>query len=170
MEFPRVTDVCKLLENPNWVPESALMRGRYVHRACELLDGGGDNTGLDLDSLDPVLKLYLDAYISFKELYTFDPGRIEEGIISHTYRYQGTPDRVNEKEIWEIKCGPPRPVTGIQLAAYAKHFRRQLRRFSVHLYPTGRFTVEPWKDPSDFSIFLAALNCWNWRTKHGQTM
>jgi len=165
--FPHVTEILSILENHNWTPEFALERGRHVHKACALLDGWGDGSGLDWDTLDVAIRPYLEAYVSFKKLYQFEPGRIEERIMSHTYRYQGTPDRVNQKEIWEIKCGPPRPVTGIQLAAYAKHFRRTLLRYSVHLHPTGKFTVEKWKDPSDFSVFLAALNCWNWRIRNG---
>ncbi len=168
-DYPHVTDVIALVRPMNWTPESALERGRLVHRACSLLDGWGDGSGLDYESLHPVLKPYVDAYAEWKSIAKVWWTHIEKPIVVHKYRYQGRPDRVNPGKgiLVDIKCGDSHPAIGLQLAAYSKPYDVTMKRLSVHLYPNGRFKVHQWKDRADFPLFLGLLNIHQWRIKHG---
>jgi len=171
--YPHVTDVIALVRNMQWTPEYALERGRLVHRATALLDGWGDGSGLDYDSLHPVLKPYVDAWGSFMALTKPKFKAIETPVVHQAYRYQGRLDRVTDEEVWDIKCGPDKhPSTGFQLSAYERGYFKGLRarprrRLAIHLLPTGRYFVEEYKDRADFPLFLGLLNIHQWRTAHG---
>jgi len=173
-DYPHVTDIIALVRNMAWTPEVALTRGRLVHRACALLDGWGDGSGLDYDSLHPVLKPYVDAYGSYVAVARPAFQAIEAEVIHTAYRYQGRLDRVTDEEIWDIKCGDSRhPATGLQLAAYERaYFKphgiiRPIRRLAIHLLPTGRYFVEEYRDRADLPLFLGLLNIHQWRIAHG---
>jgi len=155
-----------MLREDNWSPEAALTRGRLVHRATEIIDKE-EGGGLDWPSLHPVLVPYCEAYLSFRQVFGFVPKTIEEPVVNHKYRYRGTPDRVTDNILLDIKTGAVHPVEGPQTAAYAECFRRKLRRLTVHLMPNGKFTVQEWKDRADFPTFLACLQLFQWRIKHG---
>ncbi len=171
--YPHVTDVLALVRNMQWTPEYALERGRHVHRACSLLDGWGDGSGLDYDSLHPVLKPYVDAWGSFVAVSRPRFKAIEAEVIHTGYCYQGRLDRATDEEILDLKCGgDPHPSTGFQLSAYERGYFKGLRarprrRLAIHLLPTGRYFVEEYKDRADFPLFLGLLNIHQWRIKHG---
>jgi len=168
-DFPHVTEILRLVRNMDFTPESALERGRHVHKACALLDGWGDGSGLDFENLHPVLVPYVDAYHSFREIRRPVYIAIEHKVEHQQYRYQGRLDRATEEDVYDLKCGSDvHPAEGLQLAAYERAYgRKHRRRFSIHLYPNGRFKVHEWKDRSNFSVFLALLNIHNWRIRHG---
>jgi len=165
-DFPHVTDVIALVRNMAFTPEFALERGRLVHRACALLDGWGDGSGLDWASLSPVLVPYVEAYAKWTKIAGIRWTDIEHTVINHKYRYQGRLDRVGDEDLADIKCGDVHPSEGLQTAAYAACYRRKLRRLTIHLYPNGRFKVEEWKDRADFPVFLGLLSAYQWQLKH----
>lgn len=156
-------------------PEYALNRGRQVHAATALLDGAGDGSGLAWDHLHPVLKPYCEAYLDFKKTMGLNSfSLIEEPLLSHKFRYGGTPDRFTQgRIILDIKAGQPQPWHAIQTAAYAQLIREQSRiraepiRQTVHLFPNGRWNLETWKDLSDLKVFMALLELQAWRTRNG---
>jgi len=168
-DYPHVTDIIALVRNFDFTPEAALERGRHVHAATALMDGAGDGSGLDWDSLHPVLVPYCEAWAAWTEIYRPAWTFIEQRIVVNKYRYQGRPDRVSLPGhlIVDIKCGPVHPSYGLQLAAYERGHRIQLERLSVHLYPNGRFKVEEWKDRADWPVFLGLLQIHQWRVRHG---
>ena len=168
-EYPHVTDIIALVRNMAWTPEYALERGRHVHRACALLDGWGDGSGLDLDSLHPVLVPYVDAYQLFCKAWMPTYIAIEKNVEHKRYRYQGRLDRLTPYEIFDLKCGGSRhAATGLQLSAYEKGYSEvPRRRFAVHLLPNGRFFVEEYRDRADWPVFLGLLNAHQWRVRHG---
>ncbi len=153
----------------DWTPEAALERGRLVHRACALLDGWGDGSGLDWSTLHPVLVPYVEAYQAWLLIWCPKFIAIEWNVVCWKYKYQGRLDRVTDEEIWDIKCGPDKhPSIGCQTSAYMRAFSPKVRRrFSLHLYPNGRYMVEEWKDRSDFPVFLSLLQTHQWRIRHG---
>ena len=140
--------------------------GHKVHTTCELWDR--DN--LDMDSLHPILKGYLDSWIKFITIskYTFEA--IETPIFSAKYRIAGTPDRITTGKILiDIKIGVPKKADPIQTAGYAliydedkKAKDRIKRRMSVYLDKKGGIpkTIE-YKESTDKIVFLAALTITN---------
>jgi len=120
---PSVTTIIKEcgLINMTWFTDGAATRGKYVHRATELLD----RDDLDETSLDPALIPYVEAYKRFKQDTGFCINDIEKIVYNATYGYIGTLDRTgifpNDKirSLIDIKTGQPAKWHGVQLAAYA---------------------------------------------------
>lgn len=119
----------------------ALERGRLVHRACELWDEGR----LDLDTLDPALKPYVEAWMWLAEELDAVPAGVEERVLGEHGRWAGTLDwrgsiRGCPRVIIDRKCGdavnPTKP--GDPLAGA----RFQLAGYQI---PVEETTGEPWR-------------------------
>jgi hypothetical protein len=175
VHYPSVTRIMDPIYDRK-APEYALERGRMVHKACALMDGWGDGSGLDLASLHPVLIPYVEAYSDYKRLTGFQPVAIEEPIICHKLRLGGTPDRYTmDATLLDLKCGGVKGWEGIQLAAYERLLRSRWRengpakrivnRVTLHLFPNGRWKLEAWKDPSDWRVFAALMEVHNWKER-----
>jgi len=187
-DFPRVTQVLGQVVNLSWLDplylELATQRGTVVHQACELIDGGGDGSGLNWESLDPTIDGYCHSYRSFIEEWEFEPKTLEQLVVSNRYRYKGHLDRTGKVRfpgtklekvdcLIDLKSGPPRPSTALQTAAYLRAYRDQTqdttprKRFSVHLdRDGGKARVVPYEDPADIYDFLALLQVYRWRERH----
>jgi len=176
-DFPHVTDIIGAVFPIGGDPamlEFAGERGTAIHHACALLAGGGDGSGLAMETLNPTHVPYVEAY----RRYLADTGlivcRTEVHVISERYHFQGTLDvlsNVPMRAIADLKSGQPRAITALQLAAYEAAWREQSgertmrKRFAVHLQPTGRYTVQQYADSRDFTRFLACLELFNWLRK-----
>jgi hypothetical protein len=121
--LPSVTQIIAPLTDYSSVPvgvlEYARARGEAAHRTCELWD----KNDLDMDSLNPNLNGYLDAWKAFAQHFKPRWGTIETPIYSSTYRIAGTPDRTGQIDfksvILEIKATAElMPATGVQLSGY----------------------------------------------------
>lgn len=157
--------------------ELAMLRGRIVHHACALLDGGGDGSGLDWPSLRPEYVGYVQAWEKFMKDTGFEILEVEQAVVCEKMGYAGTLDRVGilkemttildiktSRSIWKTE--------GVQTAAYAhawkemRGFRGKIQRITVHLTPEGKYNLAPpWKDVSDIYVFQAALQCYRWRRR-----
>lgn len=179
---PSVTQALAILYNFDVIPKGTLEyardRGIAVHAATALYDQ--DN--LDEESLDPVLRPYLDAWKEFCGCTGFFADHIEARVHSSKYRYAGTLDRVGttkrswglEEIIVDIKTATTiSPVTGPQLAAYEQACRetfvgwskKPIPRFTVQLRDDGTYRMHQHKDRTDFQVFQAALQIYQWRAK-----
>jgi len=176
-DYPHVTDIIGAVFPIGGDPamlEYAGARGTAIHHACALLAGGGDGTGLAMETLDPQHVPYVEAY----RRYLADSGvivsRTEVHVISERYQFQGTLDvleNVPTRALTDIKTGQPRATTALQTAAYEAAWREQSgertirKRKAVYLQPTGRYKVEGYKSVRDFIRFLACLELYHWLLK-----
>lgn len=146
--------------------------GNHVHEACNLFDRGE----LDEARLDPLLLPYVNSWAGFLELAGATVISSECRVGHQTYGYAGTFDRLLDWKgpaLVDLKSsvGVPRTV-GPQTAAYGEALMsgrsgRKPRRYCVHLQPDGRpGKAIPLLDTSDFSIFISALNLYNWRRQN----
>jgi len=144
------------------VLERAAKFGTAVHQACALDDLGD----LDEQSLDPNLKPYLDAWRSFRGDMKFDA--IEQPLWHPVYGFAGTPDRIKENTIWDIKTGTTvYPSSAIQLAGYSILADiPTAKRIVVQLLPTGKYQVHEFRGRSDRGTFLSCLNIYQWKESH----
>lgn len=179
--FTSVTHIIKhiLWENP-WASDEALERGRLVHAASYLLDGGKDGGGLAWSTLDPSLVGPTRAYERFKDTEGFIPMVNEENVRSLKYRFAGRPDKLgyflfNKKlrnNMWmvDLKVGKPEAWTGVQLAAYRVAYKEmhprtkleRIRRMAVELRDDGDYRMYPMENPADLSTFLCAMGVYHW--------
>ena len=145
--------------------------GHKVHTACELWDR--DN--LDMDSLHPVLKGYLDSWIKFVCIGKYSFEEIETPICSVKYQIAGRPDRITKgiKTLIDIKSGISKKADPIQTAGYVliydedkKAKDKIKRRMSVYLDAKGGMPkVKEHKEPTDKIVFLAALTLMNFKRR-----
>lgn len=178
----RVPSVTQILENVGIsdfsnVPESILNNsinfGLAVHKMCELYDRGM----LEMKSLDPQLLPVLGQWQKFLKDYQvkLDPNFIEQAFYCSKFKYAGTPDRVctikDRNIVLDIKTGAVNPSHAIQLAAYqlgiAEEGLKIQGRWTIYL-SAEKYKIEIYKKQSDFSVFLSALNIYNWKKNKGK--
>ena len=150
--------------------------GDKVHKTTELYD----RQRLNMETLHPVLKSYLNGWIKFKEDFHFFPVYIEYKMYHPLYRYAGKIDRIGtlinsrvKSSILaqvDIKTGVPFPSYALQSAGYTEMYnngkpkRQQVqRRFAVYLHEDGTYKVHPYEDPRDIKIFLSCLTITNYK-------
>lgn len=101
-------------------------KGHAVHAATEYFDKGT----LDLDTVDPEIEGYLDAYRKFRQDFPVDILGIEVRLYHPRYKYAGTIDRVIQHD---------------------KHFKLFLKK-------TGKYKLVEVKNiKSHLTFFLSAL-------------
>lgn len=142
--------------------ELARQKGSAVHRACQFLD----ENDLDWDSLDPVVRPYVECYAEFKKLAVFEPLIIEKPLmLTEPYKICGTPDRIGlwhgDPCVLDLKTGQKAKWHKYQLAPYAKMACRifgtsTVNRIGVYLAPKGLAKIEVHENDSDFDVFDAA--------------
>ena len=173
---PSVTQVLGILQDFGGVPADVLARaaefGSHVHQAVDLYNKGV----LDEASLDPALAPYLADWHSFlrdvavevlgSEIRVYHPGRHYAGTLDALVRIRG------KVVLVDVKTGDVPRTVGPQLAAYQEAYHASdenphciRRRLCVQLTGAG-YRLHEYKDHSDYSLFLSALNCW--RFKHAR--
>ena len=174
--LPSVTTVLARAQNFEGIPKKVLAHkaeiGRAVHTAIRYLHEGD----LDLASVDPAIPAYLDGYRWFLAESGFEPGGWEVPMGSNLYGYAGTPDLWGKLNghfvVPDIKCvAKPSGITALQTAAYGQlveeHTQRKVvRRFTLQLRADGKYRLIEHEERSDFSIFLAYLQTYNWEKLH----
>jgi len=155
---------------PNRVLENATERGSAVHRALELLAVSPGYVPPDW------VEGYVSAWDSFKRVYNVMVLETERLVFHKNYMYCGTLDRVctvaGEKYIVDIKTtAKPMPSHDIQTAAYALAYksetRQKIKRMCVYLHDWGEFEFEEYSPKGQESVFLAALQIYNWKVRNG---
>lgn len=159
------------------VLKAAALFGTNVHLACHLWNLGQ----LDPGSLDPPLVPYLTGWQRFVAASGFRLTMSEPKVYHSKLRYAGGPDAVgvmprlralDQSALIDIKSGVLPITVGPQTAAYVAALEDQFdvkiqRRLCVQLSDVEPFyTVTPLSDPSDFSLFVSALNVHKFKVKH----
>lgn len=178
--IPSVTQVLKecgfidLSKVPQYVMEASWKFGTAVHKACELWDRGN----LNVDTLSTPLIPYLEAWKKFKADYKINEFlAIEEKMVSVVWKFAGTPDRLwqpNQKfiDILDIKTSDEMyPSIAIQEAGYGilteeTHKLKIRNRWAIQLKNDTTYKVEQFKNLSDKTIFLSALNVCRWKKEN----
>jgi len=182
VRVPNVTSILAPLLDYSRVQADALERARQegiaIHKMVEL-DCAGD---LDTASLPEWMLPVYRAWQQFREASGFVPILNEYQGFNPSFGYAGTLDIVCEVPKLVGWRGPvlldvkrslfAGPVIGLQLAAYQrllmadKAMPLPMRRGALRLSPVGKFQLEPFDDPADFSTFLALLTVKRWRERH----
>lgn len=175
--YGRVTNVLKSvgIVDPRWFTEYSAIRGQYAHMATALYD---KNT-LDMESLDSSLVGYVKGWIKFRKETEnrFQITHIEEMVYSDSLMFAGTLDRLvfeystKRTGILDIKCVTSLdPAVEIQTAGYemawrecTKFMKCLINRYAVQLFPNGTYKLKELNRLSDASIWLSAINIYNWQ-------
>jgi len=165
------------------VLESARVRGVVVHQAIHYVN----ERDLDVDQFCrdyPDYAGYLRAWLAFVSQRNFLPVFCEYRVASARYRIAGTIDCLGILDgagaLIDFATGNPADAAkDLQTAAYhgiahdyAQHDRRLgdflsryvVRRYAVALSRDGSFSVEAYRDPSDWRTFLTLLSAEQIRT------
>ena len=144
-----------------------LERGSAIHLATAYMDRGI----LNLDSVDPRIMGFLQAYQQFNGDHAWDQWEhIEEPLFHPTYRYCGCPDRWSDKCLLDIKGVQGYPI---QLEAYAELLRANgydpgRQGYMLHLKEDGKYKIETHKyDRRLLGVFLSAVSVFHYRKEKG---
>ncbi len=175
--LPSVTQVLEPLQFLDGIPwavlEAARKFGDHVHQAVHLWNV----ERLDEDALDPHLVPYLQGWKAF----LLQTGGVvihsELRVVNRKLGYAGTLDSAVrfptlKKHVVDVKSGIVPKTVGPQTAAYRDAFLEERdedlsrTRFCVQLTGDGRFKLHKLNDPTDFNLFVSALNVHKWRARH----
>lgn len=171
---PSVTTILKPLDNFDGVPtdvlEAARARGTAVHAATQYDDEGE----LDMDTVDPLIRPYLEAWRLFRYQTSFEPIANEGRVYHAQHRYAGTFDVVGRFGAGKLvlidkKSGESVPLSaGPQTAAYAEAWggERIAKRYVVQLRADGQYSLIPYTSTDDLQCFLAHLSIYRWKERH----
>lgn len=158
---------------PQRTLEAARARGTRVHQAVHYLSEGL----LDWETVHEADRGYVEAGAAFLRDSGFLAHGQERRLFHPVHRYAGTVDLFG---LWDgqhavadykTTAGNPADVCAhLQLAAYAEALRaappdewfdltptQPIARLGVALHDDGTYRVDRYRDPRDFSVFLAAL-------------
>ena len=137
-------------------------RGKAVHLATALYDRGD----LDEDSVDPIVRPYLDAWIRFRAESGFVPEMIERIVWNENFLYAGTLDRTGtitgRQVLLDIKSGAAQPYTALQTVAYAECLDGNYQRYAIELHDNGKYKPVAYNDRQDRQVWYAYLMTRNW--------
>jgi len=166
---PSVTAVLsnnRQLVDDRWFTEFARDRGTAVHLATALHDRGL----LDRNSVDDVVRPYLNAWLKFKDDVGFTPRMIEQTLYNERYQYAGTVDRIGDLgvtlSVLDIKTGTAinEKAVRYQTAAYLDAAPQEYAgamRYCVQLKDNGKYKLHgPYMDINDFAAFVANLTAY----------
>lgn len=171
--IPSVTQILKEFGfiDDQWYTEEAKIRGRAVHKACELWDKGT----LNPNSLHASLEGYLEAWKRFTVETGFESELIEHRVVNPIYRYAGTLDRVGvmhkvaggpRKTLLDIKSGVAQRWAALQVGGYEACFlKKDYHRMVVELRKDGTYRTPDAAimRPSDKGIFCGLASAWHWK-------
>jgi len=164
-----VTQALSILDDRWKVDPWYLERGRLVHLATQYYD----RDELDENTIDPQIKDYFDAYISFRKDTGFNPQLIEHRLYHKGYVFAGTIDRIGllnaNLSLIDLKSGAPARVDELQGVAYWELCRANdipiKKVFDLYLHADGTYKLEPLKKKPKLllPVFLACLQVARWK-------
>lgn len=171
------------------VPEDrmtyARRRGNMVHAACHYYDDGD----LDLETVDPKIRGYVDAYIKFRTEKPIKVIAVEKKMVTldfGPYALAGTPDLVcwmdGRRVVVDRKTSQHMSkAMGLQTAGYkilwnVKNPKAPVsERYGLRLEITGKYKLVAHADPDDAAAFMDCLGAaasekkmGRWRVKYGR--
>lgn len=170
VRFPSVTQALDVLSEFEGVPrdvlEAAREFGTHVHAAVDLLN----RSQLDREALDPALEPYVRAWELFLNDTGADVVNSEERVMHVGMQYAGTLDAIVSWKgfacLVDIKSGVVPRTVGAQTMAYAQaRGTPWIKRYCCQLRGDGTYRMHRLKDPRDWSLFISALNIWQWHNR-----
>lgn len=145
--------------------EYAQARGRLVHLACQYYNEGD----LNMDSVHPAIRGYVEAYISFRKMRSLTVIAAERRMIWEGSGLAGTPDLVcfmaGIRAVIDLKTSQSMsPSMRLQTVGYKYLWNRVYitqpirERYGLRLQDNGKFKLVPHEDYEDEIAFVDALN------------
>lgn len=158
----------------SWGSETDMLRGTWVHQACQCYDDGT----LDQWEFDPVILAYLEGWKKFIVEQRFIVGMNEKTLRSE-YGYAGRLDRCgmrsSDHTVVDIKTGEPGWITGLKLAGYEQLVREEIRqpgriykRLAVQLYDDGTYKLHWYANRKDKDLFLSCVSLYHYKKNGGK--
>lgn len=178
MTFPRVTEILKPFTNydkvPNDILEKASVRGTIVHGVCAGIARG---EWIEDELIEDSYKGYIKSFRMWQEQQVKRFVLIETRYEHDELRFSGQLDCViqgNDNKFYLVDfktSASPQKTYPVQMAAYEALLKRQNFNidgaYIVYLSKDGTFPdIDFLEDLSnEFSVFVSALECWNYFKK-----
>lgn len=162
--------------------EYYLLRGRQIHKACEIMDT--DPVGLQWDIVDERIRQFVEGYAKFRREMIGEVVACELKVVHPLFGYVGTIDRVFKTLggmpglfIVDLKTNDVDDATAIQTMGYVLAYEaQQKRKRRVPCYRRGlalkddgtyRLVGDKWNYNADYGTFMSALAVAKWSVSHG---
>lgn len=175
---PSVTEILRPLYGFDKIPAGVLKRKRQIGEALDIAIQLDLTEDLVEESVAPEVRGYLEAFRRFRVEQQFVAAAVQSPVYSKTFRFAGTPDAWGSLKghdaiaDWKATYSM-HPAVALQTAGYANAghemgvLKASVSRYGVQFCEDGRYNLVPYKDKSDWGIFLSFLSCHNWRAKNG---
>lgn len=186
-KLPSVTSIISTISADTILSNNFRMagiRGTAVHAVCEKLNLGEQ---VNISALDEDIRRYVEGYNIFLQDGAYQVTHTEQRVYSPTKKYAGTVDiiAVNKKGeycVMDIKTSAlVSPTAALQMAAYAGAIEELAKaglitglpekvkikeRVVIWLTGDNKYQLVPFKDPTDYNVFVCKLVSYNWDKKH----
>ena len=170
--IPSVTQILKDLGlTPDFPPGPYRVRGRQVHKLCEIYDKGL----IEQYEFGPGLMGYLDAWkkVCAEQGWVWNQTGIEERLYDPLLIVAGTIDRVRDGDdplIVDIKSGAAGKEAALQTAGYAQMrfplIAGKVKRCTVEIHADGTYNAPKFYDDyRDITAWMGAVELWKWKTR-----
>jgi hypothetical protein len=161
---------------PESILEPARQRGQILHEWTAEFDR---NDNPDFLILPEEWCGYAHGYLKFRRESGLEVIAVERSLMAwmNGVLVAGTPDRrFRYKRVRDVNvdlkfCAAKQPSWKVQTAIYEFLETRTMRlgamdRFSLQLFPDGKYNLEPYTDRDDGEVFKAILAVEAWRKNH----
>lgn len=158
-----------------WGSEADLLRGTWVHQACQYYDEGT----LDQWEFDPVILGYLEGWKKFRVEQCPRPPVMIEKMMYTSYGFAGRVDRLIGHIVVDIKTGEPGWIAGLKLAAYQiliegtiwgseRPNPGSIKRCAVKLNADGTYKLYWYTNRKDKDLFLSCVSLYHYKKNGGK--
>jgi len=168
VKVPSVSNIIAPLRDFSKIPPDVLETKKEWGKAVHLYTAMHDQETLDPDhsKWDARMIPIVEAWQRFKEQFGLGTECfIEKPMYSETYRFAGTPDRVYDNIIVDIKTATAHhKSSGVQLSAYA-HLAdfTDCRLIECCLIDDGTYKVKMYGQEENWNTFQCCLHIFNFR-------
>lgn len=172
--YPSVSQIFDhfgLIKGKEFFKPEHSQRGTFVHEALALYNANR----LNLESLDTVIKPYVDSWIVSLKANPCKVKYSEVKLWDEEFKVFGTCDMtadflyIQGHCVCDYKTGMVSNLTGFQLAAYAKMLRLDKpNRYAIKLDKTGRQAkLVEFNDDNDYKVWEGMARLYHWKKANG---
>jgi hypothetical protein len=176
---PSVTAIIKPLITVGGMPDVREYK-RQIGKALDTAITLWERQDLDIDTVDPAVLPFFEAWIKFKQETGFRVLLNQPIVYSKKLRFAGTADLIGTRrtdsevpeELIDTKCvWTMDPATAIQTAGYTIGALESLglkikKRTGLQLLRDGTYRAFPYTEQNDENIFRSLLNIYSWKGMH----
>lgn len=175
-KVPSVTEVLKPIVTAGGSDDTRDFK-RQIGKALDAAITLNESDDLDVESLDPAVLPFFEAWLKFKAETGFRVLLNQVVVYSRKLRFAGTLDMlgtripgavkpvelIDTKCVWTMDAATAIQTAGYAIAAAESHGIKVEKRGGVQLLRDGTYRYFPYSNPNDEHVFRSLLNINAWK-------